>query len=348
MTSAHATLVLEQFPFAAQKGGIRLRTIHVSLKMPFVILVSAKDQKKPPSLRGVFDETRYRLTFDLPTDDYPTFDDGWACGGVTISVTYAGTPNDEALSERARQILNRYLGVIRYETGQLQVHPLNELQFRLSCHHRKGEEGRNGTPMIRLAKCSGAPMLPIPGYENPSHPRKDVGPLNRSEYWAYEARDVRKAVNKREATQLAEQLLCDAYGFLETDDIRHAVLEAAIAAEVVIKSYIGKKGGPLGELIVEQHNLGFPIHEFFSSVLSRVKGEQSLQESEEDRYKTLRNLFETRNQIAHTGMCRFRKGKAWQNVDSQKAIQFLEAVEFVAEKFAGIRLAKRPSVLKLT
>lgn len=309
--------------------------MRLDFELPFVLVLGAGDAQ-PSTVEGTFRGITYRLLFNAPDSNSVQLGAGgfgriWTCDKVAIDVECSSRQCQDDAVRAGRDILNQYIEAIRYQTGQLQAHVLTSAQWDYARRSLVGIDEREWHRVIHLPKAGAALLLPI-----------------RSPYTIFNIQDVQDFVDSGRETLLEERILCDAYGFLRQNDIRRAVLEAAIASEVMIKRYVSEKGGSLASLIAEQHGLGFATVQFFDKVLGAI-GEASLKDTEPTRYKELERLFEVRNQIAHTGLCRFksRSGKNWHEVDAQSASVLLETVQWTFEKLIGLEIASEASVLNV-
>jgi hypothetical protein len=225
--------------------------------------------------------------------------------------------------EKACSIVNSFLTALRYKTGQLQVYPLTPEQFRYNCISKTGIDGRKAKAMISLPNSSGMPGLPI-----------------RGEYWLYGAQEVQDFVQSGEQIGLCKRILCDAYAFFEMNDIAHAILEATIAAEVLVRSHIR-------EDIIAENPKNWSLINLFDAGLKAI-GKKSFKDECSDGFKNLDFLFRTRNKIAHEAKLGYKDDMGcWHDVDKKIAMGFLDTVQNVLMWLGDINMPKRPSVLSL-
>ncbi len=113
--------------------------------------------------------------------------------------------------------------------------------------------------------------------------------------------EIKKALCERVFQQIYDELLLDAQHLLfRADDIRRAILDAAMSCEVYIKSYIVKNGGAIYQYLVEKKIIR--ILEYLDDILNILKG-KSLRKENKDLYDHIELLFQVRNNIVHKGEC---------------------------------------------
>jgi hypothetical protein len=315
-----------------------------SIALPFSFRVGAVNADQDLSVRGQCEGLAYAIRVPQPDLSASFVKTGeitiWPCRRIQIEITYHESPDStggpiekweerERLQSVALNVLNSFLRAVRYLTRQLHVQTLTETEFMSCADPVFTDEG--GESSVFLYANTGWPCLMV------LDPAEASSPINHSE--------IESVVANPESMDTTQSLLYDAFGFLETGDVRRAVLEAAIAAEILIKQHISRKGGPIYEFIVEEHGLSFSVTTLFDKVLSCL-GECSLKSEDPHRYNTLDYLFRTRNQIAHTGKCGFRHNSKWNLVGREKATEFLEVVKWVFGWLEGIDVPNQAGILR--
>lgn len=117
------------------------------------------------------------------------------------------------------------------------------------------------------------------------------------DHWQQIAQDL----DARCEIDLVDVYLLDAEAVVHREP-RRAVLDAAIAAEVFIESYVaGRAGNPAGQLC---DYLRVPVKVWYDKILECVTG-HSLRKSQPALWTDLDYLFRARNCIAHEGRCEY-------------------------------------------
>jgi len=114
---------------------------------------------------------------------------------------------------------------------------------------------------------------------------------------------LRKEIKNEVDTELWEDFIYDAKAALAEHDFTKAVIYAAIACEVFIKNYIeeaAKKGGINKEALERLKSRRPRVLEYYDSILHLVTN-HSLNIEHEELYKSIQQLFTTRNKIMHEG-----------------------------------------------
>jgi hypothetical protein len=134
---------------------------------------------------------------------------------------------------------------------------------------------------------------------------------------------------------LPGSLLADAkyLGWIhESEDLREAVLLAAIACEVKIKSVlrnlVDAKSAPLLDIIIDNpSDVSMPVAALFSRAAKAIAG-HSLSDEDGSLYRAVEKLFKVRNHIAHRGGMGVTKEQMREAVAAaSKAFQWLESIE---------------------
>ena len=146
-----------------------------------------------------------------------------------------------------------------------------------------------------------------------------VGPDSRiltPDRWRQIAQDL----DARCEIDLVDVYLLDAEAVVHREP-RRAVLDAAIAAEVFIESYVaGRAGNPAAQLC---EYVRASVEDWYDKILECVAG-RSLRKSQPALWKDLKYLFSARNCIAHEGRCeRKDDGKKRVKVDAPEAARLI-------------------------
>jgi hypothetical protein len=121
-------------------------------------------------------------------------------------------------------------------------------------------------------------------------------------------KELQEAIESSLDPELHEELLAHARASAAAGNVRRAVLEAAIALEVLGKNWMladGPKSGPAFEYLEDRGKLSVRAIELFDSVSRHVVG-TSFKDADPGAFEHIDFLFRTRNKIAHRGAAVFR------------------------------------------
>lgn len=318
-----------------------------TIELPYTFRVAAEDMNKDPTLIGLMNTVSYRIEIPRPAAADSILQVGrmtiWNCMHLRVVIECSDDEIEEMLGSQkldglgaemkddALSLLNAFLRAIRYETRQLQIQLLTIDDLANHATVRLCKE--NGDEMRCILNAFGDWGALRIG------PDMDELPIN--------SREIQRSMLLDSPADISLPLLYDAYGWLETHDVRRAVLDAAIAAELLVKRHLQEKGGNIYKLLVEEHSLGFSIVHLYDKVLMCLD-QRSLKRDNSAIYDTIDYLFRTRNQLVHNGKCRHKnkKGK-WQNVGIKEATRFLEAVTWTFNWLSDMKIAERPGIIRL-
>ena len=194
----------------------------------------------------------------------------------------------------ARRALNALIQYFKYRLWQPM---LDELPYYIDSLNnpewtdRDGVEVGKGTARVTLQR--------IPGMH---------GELGTVLFQKKHDKALTRALCSPIAPRLEEELLYDAQVSIWKENFRRAVLEMALAVEVVVKEKIF--GGDVAVGVAFEHledrgKVNTRVIDLLDSTTKAVYGE-SFRETNPDEYKQLDYLFRARNKVAHRGKAVFR------------------------------------------
>lgn len=115
--------------------------------------------------------------------------------------------------------------------------------------------------------------------------------------------EIRSAVSSQDEPPLYILMLLDSHTALARYDDLKAVLFAAVAVEVAIKTYLQQT--TLGKNILKrlENTISESFPNKYFDLLLRLVGASSLREVDPELFKDLDKMFRARNRIAHEGIC---------------------------------------------
>jgi hypothetical protein len=172
---------------------------------------------------------------------------------------------------------------------------------------------------------------PLPGLDNRQFGVRLLAPA--------EDVNLQSALETPISVSLIQELLSDAQSAAFEGNFRRAVLELAIACEVVIyQAYFGVST-PASEafdyLIVEQY-VQIPPKDLIHKVAKRAFKE-SFQDKYPIDYKNIDNLFNCRNKVAHRGQLTYVDNKGTHDVDIHKLSEWWQSVEVLIQWIGGLK-----------
>ncbi len=147
-------------------------------------------------------------------------------------------------------------------------------------------------------------VQPVPGL----HP-----PLNSKRFTRDEDANLQKALDIPIIPTLYEEILSDAQSAIFNNNLRRAVLELAIACEVMVKQKFFAEDSPLlkssvgqvFELMEHRNKVPFSVVELISDVAERVFKRNFKADKPKD-FKSIEHLFRCRNSVAHKGKLTYK------------------------------------------
>lgn len=298
------------------------------VNLPFDFLVDGTGPATNQEMAGEHDGTRYTLTLvSLIRKEYSEDGDYCVCSCNSLRLETRHSDSAEVSAARttaapvANEILNRFLRGVRYCSRQLQVRPLTARQFASAAAQTASlsDDGEHIENKVVVSI-------------------SDDVRRYRGEIAAFMAGSGDVVVEY--------ELLHDAYEAYDAGNVRRAVLDAAIAAEVLVKSYIYAKGGRIYEIIADKHVLSYSTADFFDVILDSLD-QRSLKTERPGTFSLIKHLFETRNKIAHAGRCGYNNNRGWQQVGLPEAKRFLDAVREVFKWLKGTDMWDRSGYISL-
>ena len=145
--------------------------------------------------------------------------------------------------------------------------------------------------------------------------------------------DLEKALKNSFSPNMTEQLLSDAQSAVFQDNLRRAVLEAAIACEVAVKQAFFAKATPAGaafEFLEDKGKVHITIKDLIDPVAKQAFG-RSFKEDARDHYENIDFLFRCRNKVAHRGELKYRDDSGEHLVDNDILASWWESVVTLLE-----------------
>jgi len=190
----------------------------------------------------------------------------------------------DKLDKEAEGIAYKYLRLLRVKLSSTPISLPERLQF-----------------LVRYKWSDSPPPVSNPhGHTSPIPVyvlSKDAG-LTKDK-WEEIQKELRSGVD----TELWEDFIIDARVALRKDDFNQATIYAAIACEIFIKRYtekVAKDRGISKEAWERLKNRRPRVLEYYDSILHLVTN-HSLNTEQEELYKSIQQLFSTRNKIMHEG-----------------------------------------------
>jgi hypothetical protein len=124
--------------------------------------------------------------------------------------------------------------------------------------------------------------------------------------------ELGKAIENEIDPELYEEILSDAQSAIFQKNYRRAVLEMAMACELVIKqTYFSKStaAGRAHEYMEDKQKISMNITDYIDGVAEYALGERFGKASSKDEYINIQHLFRGRNKIVHRGELIFKDDK---------------------------------------
>ncbi len=229
----------------------------------------------------------------------------------------------------ALKAINRVIGYFRYK---LHNPLLRKIEFfsQESMHNPKWMD-ENGTVIKNVLRTT--VFQPIPGIS-------DIG-LNTGSLAFNNLSELENALQNEFVPELHEEILADAQDAIYQDNSRRAVLEMAIAVEVVIRTtYFGHEtiSGATIDYLEDKGRVNLKVIELIDSVAKQVFS-SSFREFDRDAFNNIDFLFRCRNKAAHRGELIYRddQGKS-HKVDRSILITWWKSIFRLFEWLGSIQM----------
>jgi hypothetical protein len=194
----------------------------------------------------------------------------------------------------AREAINRLIRFLKFRlrTPFLQELPPSHHSFRnADWTNSCGKEAGKGS-IVFVAK-------PVPG---------EWGQLGVQKLKPESVESVQAALTNPIEPTLHEEILSDAQSALFENKLRRAVLELAIACELIVKRSFFSGDSPAGaafDYLEDKAQVKVTVLDLLHRVAQEAFG-KSFREDHDSHYKNIDHLFRCRNKVAHRGELSFR------------------------------------------